>query len=402
MTRKLFYENQYEKQCNTTIKEIIKNGNKIIVTLEDSIFYPEGGGQPCDLGFIEDIKVIKVYEKDGIIYNQLLEEPKNNKVKCIVDFERRFDFMQQHTGEHLLSAAFLNKYKGINKGFHLGDEYTTIDIDLPEITKTMEKEVQLEANNYIYKNIPINTFFVKNDEANALPLRSKVKVDDSLIRIVNIENVDMCACCGTHLKTTGEVGIIKIIKIERHKGMSRVYFKCGKRALMDYDKKDEILNNLVKVSATEDIKLQDKFMSLNNKLSELNKKLMILRKKSAEKEAELLISNFKDNIIFKEYETLDFEEVQLISEEVTKKDICFIGVSDHDIKITASHNGYSSINLGEIFRNHIKDYNGKGGGDKKKAQGTFNELDDLKNFSDVVIKKVTEVLWLNMIFGSVL
>lgn len=392
MTRKLFYENQYEKQCNTTIKEIIKNGNKIIVTLEDSIFYPEGGGQPCDLGFIEDIKVIKVYEKDGIIYNQLLEEPKNNKVKCIVDFERRFDFMQQHTGEHLLSAAFLNKYKGINKGFHLGDEYTTIDIDLPEITKTMEKEVQLEANNYIYKNIPINTFFVKNDEANALPLRSKVKVDDSLIRIVNIENVDMCACCGTHLKTTGEVGIIKIIKIERHKGMSRVYFKCGKRALMDYDKKDEILNNLVKVSATEDIKLQDKFMSLNNKLSELNKKLMILRKKSAEKEAELLISNFKDNIIFKEYETLDFEEVQLISEEVTKKDICFIGVSDHDIKITASHNGYSSINLGEIFRNHIKDYNGKGGGDKKKAQGTFNELDDLKNFSDVVIKKVTEVL----------
>ncbi|MGE5629394.1 MAG: alanyl-tRNA editing protein [Solirubrobacterales bacterium] len=391
MSRKIFYENQYQKECISAINSISTVEDKILVVLEDSIFYPEGGGQPCDLGLIDDARIIKVFEKDGIIYNQLSSEPKNSNVNCKVDFERRYDFMQQHTGEHLLSAAFLKKFNGVNKGFHLGDEYTTIDIDLSDITNEMEEEVEFEANSYIFRNIPVDSYFVNRNQAETLPLRSNIKVNDDLIRIVNIEGIDMCACCGTHLKHTGEVGMIKIIKIEHHKGMSRVYFKCGNRALKDYRRKNDIITSLIKITASEENKLNDKFISQNNKIIELTKKLNICKKKAAQTEADKLLM-FTDEIIYKEYENIDFEELQMISEEVTKKNKCFIGVSEQDKKITAAHNGYSEIDFGTMFKNHIKEYSGKGGGDSKKAQGTFNNIDELKKFSDLVIKKATGIL----------
>lgn len=387
----MFYENQYQMECVSAINNISKEGDKILVVLEDSIFYPEGGGQPCDLGFIDDVRVLKVFEKNGIIYNELSSKPGNSNVKCKVDFDRRYDFMQQHTGEHLLSAAFLKMFNGVNKGFHLGDEYTTIDIDLTEITKEMEEKVEFEANSYVFSNAQISSYFVNRDEAETLPLRSNIKVNDALIRIVNVEGIDICACCGTHLKHTGEVGIIKIIKIEHHKGMSRVYFKCGNRALKDYRRKSEIISSIVKLAASEENKLQDKFISQNNKIIELTKKLNQSRKKAAETEA-IELFKFTDEIIYKEYENLDFEEVQMISEEVTKKNKCFIGVSAQNKKITAAHNGYSDIDFGKVFKDHIKEYSGKGGGDQKKAQGTFSNLDDLKSFTDLVIKKATGIL----------
>lgn len=389
MTRKIFYEDQYQKECDTNIKQVIENGNKILLILEDSLFYPEGGGQPCDHGFIDDAEIIRVFEKDGTIYNEVSKAPNSSFVHCKLDFERRYDLMQQHTGEHLLSAAFLKKFNGVNKGFHLGDEYTTIDIDLPEISEDMERIAELEANNYIYKNTNISNFFVKRDEAQAMPLRTQLKVNDELIRIVNMEGSDMCACCGTHLKTTGEVGIVKIIKIEKHKGMNRVYFKCGKRALADYGNKHSIISSLVRISATEENKLEEKYLSQNEKIAELTKKLQQIKKKTAQSEGLDLISRFKDEIIYKEYEDRDFDEVQMISEEVIKKNIIFIGVSENDRKIIANHNGYSNMNLGEIFRLNIKDFGGKGGGDAKRAQGTFQNTADLKEFSDLLITKVT-------------
>lgn len=389
MNRKLYYEDQYLKECTSNITDIIKKEEKVFIVLDNSPFYPAGGGQPNDLGWIDNEKVIDVYEDKNIVYNQVLNVPDTKEVKCIIDFNRRFDLMQQHTGEHLLSAAFLKKYNGVNCGFRLGDEYTTIDIDLPEVTLDMIMDVENEANNYIYKNIDINTYFVERDEVEVLPLRSKIKVSDDIIRIVNIEGIDMCACCGTHLKSTGEVGIIKINKVERHKGMSRIYFKCGKRALEDYDNKQEIISKLIKISASEENKLIDRLIFLNEKISNLTKNLIYYKKKVAGLEAECLLSDCKNEIIFKVYQNKGFDELQMISEEIIKQNIVFIGLSEIDKKIIALHNGFSDINFGNIFKLYIKMYNGKGGGDTKRAQGTFNSIDELRRFADLIVKEAS-------------
>jgi len=388
LNKKLYYKDQYINECTSIVEDIRKKDGKILIILDNSPFYPTGGGQPNDLGKIDSSIVLDVFEQNGIVYNEVDIAPEKQDVKCNIDFYRRFDFMQQHTGEHLLSAAFLKKYEGVNKGFHLGEEYTTIDIDLPEVTAEMISSVELEANNYIYENLNIDTYFVDRTAALDLPLRSKIKVIDTEIRIVNIPGVDMCACCGTHVKRTGEVGIIKIIKVEKHKGMCRIFFKCGKRALEDYNTKQNIISQLVKTSASEESKLAERFNYQNEKILELTKNLLIYKKKSAITEATTLLLNVEKEIIFKKYTDKNFEEVQMIAEEIIKNNRVFVGVSELDKKILLCHNGCLNINCGNIFKSKLKEYGGKGGGDTKRAQGTFISLDELKIFTDEILKLV--------------
>lgn len=384
----MFYEDQYQKEISSKITDVLKKDDKILVVLDNSPFYPTGGGQPCDLGWINGQPVIDVFEKDGIIYNQLPKDPDSDEAACTIDFSRRFDLMQQHTGEHLLSAAFLKLYKGANHGFHIGDEYVTIDIDLLEITEDMLSQVELEANSYIYRNANVKSYFVSRDEAASMPLRTKIKVKDETIRIVDIGGVDICACCGVHLGTTSETGMIKINKVEKYKGMTRVYFRCGLRALKDYGNKQKIISELVKISASEESILPERFASNIEKISVLSKELLSYRKKAAGAEASSILEENGSELICKEYGDKDFEDVQMISEVVTAENKIFIGLSLMDKKIILCHNGYSVVNCGNIFKSNIKKYAGKGGGDSKRAQGTFATEEDLKKFAEFVLNEI--------------
>ena len=388
LNKKMFYEDQYQKEFSSKITDVLKKDDKILVVLDNSPFYPTGGGQPCDLGWINGLPVMDVFEKDGIIYNQLQKDPDTDEAVCTIDFSRRCDLMQQHTGEHLLSAAFLKLSNGANRGFHIGDEYVTIDIDLPEITEDMLSEAELEANSYIYKNVSVNSYFVGRDEAASMPLRTKIKVKDETIRIVEIGGIDMCACCGVHLGTTSETGMIKINKAEKYKGMTRVYFRCGLRALRDYGQKQKIISELVRLSASEESTLPERFASHMEKISVLSKELLGYRKKAAAVEASSLLEDSASELIFKEYEDKDFEDVQIISEGVTAENKIFMGLSLKDKKLILCHNGYSSVHCGNIFKSSIKKYAGKGGGDSKRAQGTFSAEEDLKKFAGFVLDEV--------------
>lgn len=389
LNRRLFYEDQYLSEAECKIVDTAKIEDKILVVLDNSLFYPTGGGQPCDLGWINGQPVIDVFEKDGIIYIQLPKMLDSNKVICKVDFNRRFDLMQQHTGEHLLSAAFLKLYGGINKGFHIGDDYVTIDIDLNEITDEMLLNVEYETNRNIYSNKKIKSYFLHRDEAALLPLRSKIKVKDETIRIVEIENTDMCACCGLHLKTTGETGMVKINKTEKYKGMTRIYFRCGLRALKDYDSKQQIISELMKISSTEECKLPEKTISYIEKISNLTNELKDCKKQNARSEASSLLNENQNKYIFKKYYDRNFEEVQMLSEFLTCENKIFLGTSFKDKKIILCHNGFSEINCGDIFTDNIKKFGGKGGGNAKRAQGTFMSEGDLEKFTEFIISKIS-------------
>jgi alanyl-tRNA synthetase len=187
-----------------------------LAVLDKTIFFPEGGGQPCDTGYIDDARVAYVFEKEGIIYHRIDKLIPEKKVLAKLDYDRRLDHMQQHCGEHILSGVFLKLYGGRNKGFHMGEDYVTADIDLEDITEEMVNKAEERANIDIYKSKLVKTYVVDKEQADKLPLRKELKVDSD-IRIVDIEGVDIVACCGTHPRLTSEVGIIKVLKTEKYK-----------------------------------------------------------------------------------------------------------------------------------------------------------------------------------------
>ncbi|HQD50436.1 MAG TPA: alanyl-tRNA editing protein, partial [Defluviitaleaceae bacterium] len=150
MTKKCYYDDPYTSVWESEIVELIPKDDKYLVVLDKTYFYPEGGGQPSDTGTIEDIYVSYVFEEDGKIYHLMEKAPKEKKVQCKIDFEKRFTNMQQHTGEHLLAATFYKYYQGVSNAFHMGEDYTSIDISLSEVTPKMVKEIEDKVNEIIY------------------------------------------------------------------------------------------------------------------------------------------------------------------------------------------------------------------------------------------------------------
>lgn len=240
MTEKLYYSSPYTAEWETTIKQTYEKDGQFFAVLEDTAFYPTGGGQPNDTGTINGINVLDVFtEKDEVIH-QLERLPETTSVNCKLDWHRRFDHMQHHSGQHLLSAVCYSLYDERTISFHLGTEYATIDIEMDTLNQKQMDMLEKAVNEEIYKNRKVHTFFVTDEELQKLPLLKMPKVTEN-IRIVEIEGIEHNACGGTHVRSTAEIGIIKLFKAEKQKGTVRLYFKCGQRALSDYNKSLKIL-----------------------------------------------------------------------------------------------------------------------------------------------------------------
>lgn len=383
MTKKLFYDDPYICEAKTRILEVNEKGDKFEVVLDETPFYPEGGGQPSDLGNINGISVEYVYEKEDIIYHVLTKKPEGEIANCKVDLARRRDNIQQHTGEHLLSAAFFKLYKGVNCGFHMGEDYITIDIDMEEVTDGMIKKVEAEVNSYIYMNQPTKTYFMSKQDAEKLPLRKEIKAEGT-IRIVQLGDVDYSACCGTHVVRTGEVGIVKILKTEKYKGMTRVFFKCGERALRQVMKEHDIISNLQRTLSTEEDKILERVNSQNEEIAALRKQISEYRKGEAKAEAQKLINSVTSNLIAKNYEDRNFNFIEEIYDFLKEEKVVIILTSGEDNRIIFAQNGIENVDCGKIFKQNIKEFNGRGGGSPKRAQAAFSNKEDLSHFVEFI------------------
>ena len=240
MTKKLYYKDAYMTKFTGKVLSCEEGKKGIAVVLDQTAFYPEGGGQPADMGILGNAKVSYVFIKDEVIYHvvdKALEVGK--EVEGVIDFERRFDFMQQHSGEHILSGLINAKYGYNNVGFHLSIDYTTCDFD-GELTKEQIQEIEILANESIYQNLAIDCTIYNDQEIKEKPYRSKLDLVGD-VRLVTVPNYDTCACCGTHVKMTGEIGMIKCTNVERHRGGTRVTVLCGKRALQEAQQKQTIM-----------------------------------------------------------------------------------------------------------------------------------------------------------------
>jgi alanyl-tRNA synthetase len=243
LTRRLYFEDAYCREFEAQVLEKRSYEGHPAVILDRTCFYPESGGQPWDTGTLGASKVLQVIDLDGVIVHVLKEDVTPGRVKGGIDWPRRFDHMQQHTGQHILSQAFFEILKGETVGFHLGPEVSTLEIGLRMISDADLDRVEDRANVVVWEDREVKTYFVPEERIGEVPLRRPPK-KQGLLRVVEVAGFDYSACGGTHCHRSGEVGLIKVLAFEKIRGNVRFDFLCGGRALADYRVKDRGLRRL--------------------------------------------------------------------------------------------------------------------------------------------------------------
>lgn len=231
-TRRLYYEDVYTKEFTATVMECREEKKGYRVILDESAFYPEGGGQPSDYGTLGDARVSEVHEKDGELLHYTDKSLKTGEtVVGKINWEHRFDLMQQHSGEHIVSGLIHEKYGYDNVGFHMGSDVITIDFNGP-LTEVQMAEIEQKVNQKIWENSEVEITYPTAEELEELPYRSKKELTGK-VRIVRFPGADLCACCGTHVSHTGEIGMVKLLSVVKFREGVRMEMLCGKRVL-DY------------------------------------------------------------------------------------------------------------------------------------------------------------------------
>ena len=386
MTEKLYYKNSYLKKFKANIKNHFEKEGEFHLILDKTAFYPEGGGQPADKGFIGGEQVKYVYEDKGKIYHIVDDLPEEkNKLECKIDWERRFDHMQQHTGQHVLSAIFEEIANANTIGFHLGEEEVTIDLD-KKLDNKMIDRVETKVNELIYKNKNIKANFPSEKELENIELRKEPKVEEN-IRVVIIDDIDLCACGGTHLKQTGEIGILSIIDSENYKEGMRIRFLAGKRALKDYRFKNNLIadarTNLSvknKDILSEIIRLKEDLDDKNKEIDELKDQLFDFRVKEIINNAEEIGDH---RLISGEYNNLDSNELKLMANKLVdfENNIIIIGQGKEDkVRVIMGKSAnIEKLDMNEMITDVMKVLDGNGGGHEFFAQGGGSKVEELNN-----------------------
>ncbi len=229
MAQKLYYEDAHQAQFSAVVLSCEKQGSLYEIVLDKTAFYPEGGGQPGDTGLLGGVRVTDTQERgDEIIH--LCDAPLalGRCVDGCIDWMRRFDFMQQHSGEHIVSGIINRLFGYDNVGFHMGADCITIDFN-GMLDADQLAEVEREANEKIWQNVPIEILWPDEKELPHIGYRSKKELTGA-VRIVRIDGADVCACCGTHVKMTGEIGIIKLLSVQKFHEGARIEMLCGRKA----------------------------------------------------------------------------------------------------------------------------------------------------------------------------
>lgn len=369
---RLYYQTPYVKSFMCTVNRCEESGKGTwLAVLDRTGFYPEGGGQPWDTGTLGGIPVLSVHERGEEVIHELSSplEP-GTPVQGLIDWQRRYDNMQNHTGEHIFTGLVHKAFGYDNVGFHMGSEEVTMDFN-GSITQTQLEELEDEANQIVYSNAPVRVMYPEGEELAALDYRSKKELT-GLVRLVEIPGADLCACCGTHVEYTGEVGIIKVRGMINYKGGVRISILCGRRALADYKERlrdQTMLSNLLSAKlplvpqAVEKLRqdLQDREMLIGR----LYGQLLSLKAEQYPVSGEplALFEEDLDMVQIRRLATMLYEQ---------KKGSIVMVCSKGSVKGEYQYALGSSIgDMRVMSRAMNRRLDGKGGGSACMAQGTF-------------------------------
>lgn len=365
-TVKLYYENAYTQDFTAVVQscEVVKNG--FAVTLDRTAFYPEGGGQPADHGTLGEARVLDVHEKDGVV-THLCDRALSvgAEVGGHIDWARRFDHMQQHSGEHIISGLLCSTFHCDNVGFHMGADVVTIDYNAP-ITWEQALEVERRANAYIWADHPIRIWYPSAEELAALPYRSKKELTGA-VRITEFPGADRCACCGTHVSSSGQVGLLKLLSCQKFRDGVRLELLCGQRAL---DCLAAGWEQARQIGQALSVKPQSAFAAVNR----LQEELLSLKEKAARLEeadfAHVAAQYHGAGSVLHIAEPLDGDGARRLCDAIAK-------AAGGRCTVFAGRDGdyrYAVIESGGDLRQFIKDMNtalhGRGGGRDGFAQGS--------------------------------
>ena len=273
MTIKLFNDNVMLKNCQATVLACEERDGKFFIELDQTVIFPEGGGQLSDRGKINDVNVLHASEKDGRLWHEC-DAPLEvgAEVEVTLDWAVRLDRMQQHCGEHILSFVCWKLFDSNNIGFHMNEDTVTVDLD-KALSEEELLQVEQESNAIIWENRLITVLNLESEEAAKLPMRKFNANLQGILRIVAVENADVCTCCGTHPPVTGMVGCLKIIRAERRKQGQRLEILCGARAMADYAKQNRILRDLATDLSSKVDEVPERYNKMKEEMANLNEAL---------------------------------------------------------------------------------------------------------------------------------
>lgn len=393
---KLFYSDQYIKDFTAEIESTKEVDNKYHITLDKTAFFPGGGGQHGDLGTIDNINVIDVYEENNQIYHVLEKKPNRiHKVKCFIDWDRREYGMQHHFGQHVISACFNNEYRAKTIGFHLGKDFATVDIE-GYFTEEDILNIENICNEIIRENICVEFLTVNKKEARKLKIKDDLSKIDKEVRVVKIGDIDINLCCGVHLKSTLDLRMIKIKKIEKYKTGTRIEFVCGTKAIEEVLKRDKYLNKICKYLSSNEEDAIKGIENLNDKVNKLNKENKRLEDIISNYEVKEMIENSQKieelSIVVKTFQDKTINYMNKVGNKITEEDNVvglFALKNENKINLlfTCSKN-IKNLDMNILLKDSIKLIDGRGGGSKVQAQGGGKDNGNLDSLINYVITKI--------------
>ncbi len=366
-TVKLYDSEPYAADFSAKVISVEKINNKYRVILDRTLFFPEEGGQACDIGEINGIKVEKVEIKDGVVTHLMTSAPEpKSRVDGRIDFSFRYRNMQNHSGEHIFSGL-VNKLLGFNNvGFHLGSTDMTMDYD-GELTAEHIAEIESKVNDVIYENVDIIAEYYDSVKLKNISYRSKLSLTEN-VRIVTIGNYDICACCAPHVARTGEIGIFKVTDFYRYKGGTRVHALCGIDALTDYRKKHNLTKHLTALLSSKPEDTLGSVQHLLDENSRLSTDISAITRKYCLKLAQDIPQGSEKAVIFED-DISRSGMLTIANAAVQKVKWCavFTRTAKNMFSFVIASEAFSAKG---ILASLSKVLDAKGGGNDKMVQGT--------------------------------
>lgn len=405
-TIRLFYRDPYLRSFSARVGSCeTADGGRWHVVLDQTAFYPTSGGQPNDLGTLGGVRVLDVIEHadtivhvtDGPVPEVATEGLAKGLIEGALDWNRRHDHMQQHTGQHLLSGAFAVVGGLETIGFHLGEEMTTIDLAAPTLTPDLIREVESLAEGIIAENRSVSACWYAPAEAAALPLRKTPAVEGD-VRVVEIKGFDWSPCGGTHLLSTGEIRLLKVKSWERYKGNVRVYFLAGARALKDYADLHQVTDNLSRAFAVGVADLEAAACRSRDEAANLRKELLAARDKLVMYEADSLLKESRNlsgfRVVREVFTGRTLDELRLLAAKIAAhpSSVALLGLKSAVPQLVFSRSADLRLDIGQIMKGVLPAIDGKGGGSPASAQGGGSKPEGLGMALDLALARVCETL----------
>jgi alanyl-tRNA synthetase len=394
MTDRLYYADSYLASFTARVTARTERGGRPAVALDRSAFYPEGGGQPADRGTLNGVPVLDVQsDDDGTVWHTLESPLGADQVEAKVDWIRRFDHMQQHHGQHLLSAAFEELFNLKTVAFHLGADYATIDLG-GDASEDQLLAAEDRTNQVIWEDHPVQTRFVTPEELATLPLRKPPPVAGA-IRVVSVQGFDHSACGGTHPRSTGAVGLLHIRRREKRGAETRIEFICGGRALRDLRKKGALLGRIAGSLTVGLDEVEDAVRRVREQEESSRKRLATVMATLLAHEARDLVAQAEPAgatpMVHLVRDDLSLDEARTLAHAVTGSGgLIVLGISGDKAQMLVGRPADHALDCGQLVREVLTAFGGRGGGQPAMAQGGIPDPNRLADAVAAAVSKIEE------------